>query len=34
MDDSNIEPNEWWELVKAQFQEEMQNFFAEHKRDG
>jgi hypothetical protein len=24
MDDANVEPNEWWELAKVQFQEKVQ----------
>ncbi len=24
MDDANVEPDEWWELAKVQFQEEVQ----------
>ncbi len=34
MDDSNVELDEWWELVEAQFHEEMQKNMVEHKRDG
>jgi hypothetical protein len=32
MDDANAEPDEWWELTKVQFQEEMQKMVA-HRRD-
>ncbi len=33
MDNANSKPNEWWELVEAQFQEEMQKNLVAHKKD-
>jgi hypothetical protein len=30
MENFNVEPDEWWELVKTQFREEMQKNVAPH----
>ncbi len=32
MEDSNVEPNKWWELAKTQFKEKLQKNLATHKR--
>ncbi len=33
MEDSNVEPNEWWALAKTQFREELQKKLVAHKRN-
>ncbi len=34
MEDSNVEPDEWWELIAIQFNEEMIKTLVVHKNDG
>jgi hypothetical protein len=33
MENSNVKPDEWWELVKVQFKEEIYKNLATHKKD-
>ncbi len=33
MEDSNVEPNKWWELAKTQFREELQKNLVAHRRN-